>query len=719
VGLVPVPTGVPASGQQRAALEICLVSMPTATDFEDPVHFESKGVRRIATDLPLGVLALGAVLENRGFTPRIVDSNLWYLEYVLSAPGHREGSFGRIAAERLAGAGGHLFGFSTICNSYPVSLQIAQHLKALRPDSVILFGGPQASVVDTATLRHFPFVDFILRGEADHSLPELAACLASGASPESVPGLTYRRGAEIRRNPDSPVPTDMDSLPLPAFHLHPAVAGRTDIPLELGRGCPFGCTFCSTNDFFRRRFRLKSPARLIAEMDELQARYQVTYFDFVHDMFTVDRKRVVAFCEALLATGRSYRWGCSARTDCIDEDLISLMARAGCQSIFFGIETGSARMQKIISKRLDLEESRRNAALTSSHGMTTTLSTITGFPEETPHDLRDTVSFLGEALRLPNTIPQLHLLAPLAGTPLHRKHEHELILEDICADMSHAGWLQRSEERDLAARYPDVFPNFYAIPTPHLDRRYLHELREFLQRTFRRFRWLMAALQQECGDLLLIFDQWVAWSGNRVPREQGSQLRRYYSTAFDREFVKFLQSRTRPAKGPFETVLLEFEAAFFEVCRPVCPTECEAPRVEILESDMLLDLDSHVHLLRLNGDVNRVVELLQAGLPPDESVHRPVIVATRMMTPEDVDVNEVPPLLAAFLELCDGTATVDEVLCRFESLCRPVGGMSSRDLAEYALQSAYEKKLIRALRPEPDASPRPTPPEICPFDLRV
>ena len=92
--------------------------------------------------------------------------------------------------------------------------------------------------------------------------------------------------------------------------------------------------------------------------------YGITTFDLIHDMFTVDRKRVIAFCEAVIATGEEFYWNCSARTDCIDEEMIAIMARAGCRAIFFGIETGSARLQKIVKKNIDLNDATARIAVT-------------------------------------------------------------------------------------------------------------------------------------------------------------------------------------------------------------------------------------------------------------------------------------------------------------------------------------------------------------------
>ena len=139
---------------------------------------------------------------------------------------------------------------------------------------------------------------------------------------------------------------------MPAYDLYPHIKDCIYAPLEAGRGCPFACSFCSTNDFFRRRFRLKSPEVLVGQMRRMKERYGIQTFDLVHDMFTVDRKKVVAFCEVVESSGHKFHWNCSARTDCIDDGLISHMARAGCIGVFFGIDTGSERMQKVINKGL-------------------------------------------------------------------------------------------------------------------------------------------------------------------------------------------------------------------------------------------------------------------------------------------------------------------------------------------------------------------------------
>jgi radical SAM superfamily enzyme YgiQ (UPF0313 family) len=195
-------------------------------------------------------------------------------------------------------------------------------------------------------------VDLVVRGEAEETFPAVLSAIEGDTGFDAILGITYRVKGQIVRARNAPVIKNLDALPIPAYHLYADVEKCSNIPLELGRGCPFACSFCSTNDFFRRNFRLKSPQKMLAQMRELKKRYGVSAFDLVHDMFTIDRKRVVSFCRELVESGEMFRWGCSARTDCIDEELIAEMAEAGCRGIFFGIETGSVRMQRSVNKKL-------------------------------------------------------------------------------------------------------------------------------------------------------------------------------------------------------------------------------------------------------------------------------------------------------------------------------------------------------------------------------
>src|SRR5262245_9522876 len=482
-------------------MKVCLVGAPTAHEFDDRAMGEADALRAIAEHAPLGVLSLAAVLEQRGLRPEVVDLNRLYYHFQRNNE-KNEKDFSRFAAAYFREHQYDFVGFGSVCSSYPITLRIACEVKRQQPDSIVALGGPQASAVDVATMEAFEAIDLVLRGECEHTLPQLLDALTKGSPLDDVPGITFRRDGKIVRNPDAAGITDLDTLPFPAFHLLPDMETCRFMPLELGRGCPFSCTFCSTNDFFRRRFRLKSPARMLEEMRRIKATYGHDTFELVHDMFTVDRKRVAAFCEALLQSPDKFYWGCSARTDCIDEELIELMASAGCRGIFFGIETGSARMQKIIDKGLDMADSAARVRSCSKFEIKTAVSLIVGFPEETKEDLRATIGFFMDSLLQEHADPQLVILAPLAGTPIQQQHKNELFLEDADSDMAYRGWNQGPEEKKMIAEHPDIFSNFYSIPIQYLDHEYLKELRDLMLKGIKTASPLLRELRVAGDDLL-------------------------------------------------------------------------------------------------------------------------------------------------------------------------------------------------------------------------
>jgi radical SAM superfamily enzyme YgiQ (UPF0313 family) len=642
-------------------MRICLISAATVTEYGE--YATNQGIRDVAEHPPLGILTLAAVLRENLATPVILDLNRLYYEYLADAAARAEMDFCAWACSRVP-PGFDVIGLSTICSSYPLTIRMAKQLKRDYPDAAVILGGPQASAVDVATLAAFPFVDLIVRGEADETLLQV---LRTGLRPPAlaqVPGITYRSGGSIVRNPEAPVITDLDALPFPAFDLLPWTKPPFYFPIELGRGCPFSCTFCSTNDFFRRRFRLKSPRAVLAQMARVRSEFHLNRFDLVHDMFTVDRKRVVAFCQAILDSGEQIQWGCSARTDCVDDELIELMYRAGCRSLFFGIETGSPRLQRATEKDLDLGEATARIGTCTSAGINTTVSLITGFPEETEADMWQTLSFLMDTVRHELVEPQLHIVAPLAGTPLGRQFRGRLLLDDVQSDISYQGWKQEDPDRDLIASFPDIFSSFYGVPAPALDRSRLKRLRGFVLHALGPFRWVAVAAHQSRGGIRAFFEAWE--EEFPAPGRSGEAWARYYASAdFARHLARFV--RAKHLSGSASDGSLEALIQLAEGISATRPDEGPDPVHRVGQTvertsprEIVPMLRAGVRLVDLDADVKEILEHLRRGDGlPLPSMHR-VTMATRAGKSSGTDIMKLTPLSAAFLRLCDGR-TLDRV----------------------------------------------------------
>jgi radical SAM superfamily enzyme YgiQ (UPF0313 family) len=677
-------------------VNICLVTAPTATEFEGLDELSSKSVRWAASQPQLGILSLAAVLLGRGDDARIVDLNRAYFDWAESVAGMDSVGFAEFAASTIAARVADIYGFGSICSSYPLTIRIAEAVKVRRPESAILFGGPQASVVDVAILEAFPFVDLVLRGEAERSLPVLLDQLQDERRLDRVPGLTYRTGARPCRNPNAPVIESLDDLPTPAYHLTRDLQDATKAALELGRGCPYACTFCSTNDFFRRKFRLRSPERVLQDMRRIAAEYGIRDFELVHDMFTIDRRRVAEFCDAMIESGEKFTWSCSARTDSVDEELLELMSRGGCNGIFYGVEVGSRKMQKIIDKHLDPQRADEIIDATERLGIHSTVSMITGFPEETWEDLKQTVGIYMHSARCPNSSPQLNLLAPLAETPLHARYRNELVLEELCSDMSHQGRSQNKADLQLIRKYPDIFPNFYLLPTTHLDHKFLLELREFALNAIDRLRWLVVAIDQTTTGLLDFFSEWREHRLNIRPGLRGSDLRQYYrAPRFRGDFLTFVRQHGI-GKHVMVEVFLDYEDALREsaaaatAARPA--GELVATGSRLLGSDVPVRRE-HTMFVELSCDIQRIIDGLKLCREP-LWVRGPHFYVAREVSAGTCGVEQVSSWLGCVLRACDGHHSIQEIVTRLASDIPEVEASLRDYVFGRLLEGAQAKGLI-------------------------
>jgi len=693
-----------------ARQSICLVTALTVADFIDPDLIAGA---HTDTGAQLGVLTLAALLREQGFNPSVVNLDDLFFEFIgrdtKRAPLKPDGNasqatnvetplsefFFSFVVRHLGPASFDVFGFSSICSSYPLTLRLAAQARRTNANTTIVLGGPQASVVDIATMHAFPCIDLIVRGEADDTFPALMKLLETGDSRwQSLSGITFRRGEDVIRNPNARVVENLDRLPMPAFELDASIRARKGIHLEAGRGCPFVCTFCSTNDFFRRNFRLKSSHTLIEQISALKKEYGIDYFSLVHDMYTVDRKKVVEFCDAISASGEKFTWGCSARTDCIDDDLLGLMASAGCAGIFFGIETGSQRLQKVINKNLDLDETIRRIECADRNGIRTTVALIVGFPEETRDDLRDTLHFFIDALRFEHVEPQCSLLAPLAATPIYEQHKDELIFDRIFSDISNQNWRLDPVEQEMIREHPAVFPNFYAIPTVLLDRQYVKEVTDFATYLATWFRWLPVAILQDSADLLNVFDRWQRWRLERPPRvdDEDTTWTPYYShRRFHREFLEFVRTCYVPemANAPAAIVaVLEAES--------VHSRDALVPIVDAADTfqDNIFPYRlPELCVAQFDVDYNELIDSLKkkrdlTSLSSGSS--------TVVFSPQNdrLDIWQLPPLSAMLLTLCNGTHTVRDIVRDFSRLATEFDGVPAEKVCLFGLMQLKDDGFI-------------------------
>ena len=416
--------------------------------------------------LPVGLLTLFSSLREYHFTADIYKPTILLLE---------ENDYLKCAEDILKNDP-KIIGFSTWCHSFPSVIVLAEKIKAVNPSIPIVLGGPQASILHKETLERYSFVDYILRNEADNNIILLLKNILRKNKnfPElqNIKGLTYRNNRNmVIANPSQQAVPDLNLLPIPAYE---KVQFDEYLSIDAGRGCPFNCTFCSTNQFFSRLYRVKSVKRIIEEMDYCYDLFNKTWFALSHDMLTLNKNFVLELCKGLSEhnnkTGRKYIWNCSARTDCVSEELLTAMSKSGCVGIFFGIESGSERIQKQIKKKLKLNQAHEIINNSCSVGIRTSVSYMAGFPDETKAELKKTMESVFITASM-GAKPQMTLLSILPGTQLYSEYKDKLKYDGLLSGFSGIGTKEFLEK--FIKTDPEFYSSFFYLPVKELSRQLL------------------------------------------------------------------------------------------------------------------------------------------------------------------------------------------------------------------------------------------------------
>ncbi len=435
---------------------------------------------------PLGLIQLGTILINNGHRVQILDQALDLARGRLI----KGRDIYEEAAQEILDLDPDVVGFSVQCTTLPPCLQIASRLKDKgRP--LVVFGGHTVAHVDVPLMEAFGQIDFIVRGEGEKSLPSLINALDSGSSLKEIRGLSYRYMGDVIQNPDEELISNLDELPFPDYSLSPPISEyqmaygmeRPIYIVEVGRGCPHRCVYCSESLFWKRRVRRYSVSRVLACIKELYERYKVRCLLLAHDQFTEQREYVESLCKGLLEMDlREISWYCISRLDTVDQSLLRLMAEAGCESMCYGIDSGSENTLAFIRKSINKGLLFQRVKETTSLGMIPTLSFVIGFPEESRKDIDET---LGLALRcgaLGNINPLIQLPTVLPGTELYNRYKHTLVREVdtyFALGLEFFEGKRIPEDEVLIDSRPDLFSCFYNIPCKGLGLKELDTIAKY------------------------------------------------------------------------------------------------------------------------------------------------------------------------------------------------------------------------------------------------
>jgi radical SAM superfamily enzyme YgiQ (UPF0313 family) len=410
---------------------------------------------------PLSALCLASVLEAEGYRPQVVDLNLLAKQGGFDTTKPLRTQFVKTLPKRASRV--DVIGVTTWSYNFDVTMEFVEAVRKKHPQAAIVLGGPHATFVDREILEAFASVDYVLRDEGDYTLPRLLDTLRAGAAADAlaeIPGLTWRREGAVVRNASGATVEDLDALPYPAYHLidvRDYLACQPTLVIEAGRGCPYDCNFCSTSNMFQRKYRVKSAPRLVDEIEWAMKATGSNRFELLHDNLVANKKYVSALCQEIRRRNIDVDWSCTSRTDNLQEDVAEEMFLAGCNSIFFGVESLSLDRQRWTGKKLQPPKVHAAVEMTRRQHITPAVGIILGFPEESAEELDAT---LGAAVRW-TTEPGIRAevsTAMLRYYPGARLFEHAselrydpLVATDACAL---PGYTLRDEWRGMTHLFP-------------------------------------------------------------------------------------------------------------------------------------------------------------------------------------------------------------------------------------------------------------------------
>lgn len=416
-----------------------------------------------------GILLLATILKKKG-----VDVDIY--RYYESGPQDDFSEFVEASVRNILAKQPAIVSFYCRGDCYLANIRVAQRIKEISPDVYIVFGGPQADISAKETISSIPWVDYCCSGEGETTVFPLFNGLLNNTDVSDVKGLTYRNASgEVVTNPRPELIADLDSLPfldysfIPEEEVQLVKKNNQKITVDVGRGCPYNCAYCSTSSFWQRRFRLKSPELIVENMKQIHKEFGATKFLFDHDLFTANKNKVREFCKTLKAENLGFVWACSSRADTIDKDLIDEMVSAGMKSMYLGIETGSPRMQELTHKKLNLDKAYEIIKYLREKKVLVTTSFIYGFPEERVEDVEETLQYIAKISKLRISTIQLHLCVMFPGTEYYNTYKDQLVLSDSYSNI--VGDFGVRENMDFIKAHSGLFPFYYE---------YRSELRDML-----------------------------------------------------------------------------------------------------------------------------------------------------------------------------------------------------------------------------------------------
>ena len=312
-----------------------------------------------------------------------------------------------------------IVGLSVLTLNSGRAFELTEKIKQIDPSTLVVLGGIHPTVAAEESIRK-PGVDIVVRGEGELTFNELVSLFLRGMDCRGILGVTVLQDGQVFHQPGRPLIDHLDEIPPFPFemfesklNLYPGFSSVTG-----SRGCPYNCSFCSSRSISGRKYRFHSVGRVLQECRTLIRKYKQTSVFFMDDNIAVNKNHFTELCDGLIGEGLSreaYFHG-SMRGDNATDEVLEKAREANFKIIYFGLETGSERLMKLINKGETVAEVAEAVRRTDAKGLAAGVTIIFGLPTETQQDRRESIRLVRD---LPLASARFNTLAPYPGTPAY------------------------------------------------------------------------------------------------------------------------------------------------------------------------------------------------------------------------------------------------------------------------------------------------------------
>ena len=359
---------------------------------------------------PLGIGYIAAVLRDNGIDVNILDASAEDMDF-------------KEFSEEIKNRSPDIISISALTPTINKALETAKTAKEVLPNSIIVMGGYHPTFDFEETLEN-DFVDIVIRGEGEYVLRDLVETIENNCDLREVRGIVFKEDDNIVLNPNADLIYDLDALPFPAFDLMPMDKYKLlDMDTHMAtmittRGCPMKCSFCSSAAMHGRKMRQRSVDNILAEIDFLREKYDINTIAFMDDTFTLKKSRLMEFCDKLKQKDYEIMWGCTARVDTLDEEVLKNMKESGCITVFMGVESVDQNQLDSMDKGITVPKIENAFKMSRKLGIRTIASVALGMPGDTKKIMNKTIKFVH---KLKPNYAIYSLSTPYPGTRFYKE----------------------------------------------------------------------------------------------------------------------------------------------------------------------------------------------------------------------------------------------------------------------------------------------------------